>query len=293
MLAFLAARAIPGVEVRRAAIATGARIDARRLPRHASRSRRCRAATRSPRRSASPSVRALPAIVARIRRLFDLGADVARDRRAARRGSAPRARSSRRARGCACRAPGTASSSRCAPCSASRSRWRRRGGSPASSSRRTASRSRRRPRRRARRTSSRAPSASPRPTSRARHAARARRGARARSPRRRSPIRGSSTRDGDLDATVARLRALPGHRRVDRAVHRDARAARAGRLPGRRRRPAARDGRPRPARARRRPRCSRAPSAGGPWRAYAAQHLWSAGARSPHGAPAPTRGEAA
>ena len=74
MLAFLGARAIPGVEV----------VDARRLSPHASRSTAAAAWSRSQpapanraagRRSAFPKLSALPAIIARLRRVFDLAAD--------------------------------------------------------------------------------------------------------------------------------------------------------------------------------------------------------------------------
>ena len=87
MIDFLAARAIAGVEVvdagcyRRTIAIDGAHgtIEVRAARRDGTRSRR---------RSAFPNVRALPAIIARIRRVFDLGADVERDRGAARRGPA-------------------------------------------------------------------------------------------------------------------------------------------------------------------------------------------------------------
>ena len=166
--------------------------------------------------------------------------------RAARRGSAPGARWSRPGPGCACRAPGTASSSRCAPmlgqqitvaaarrlagklvaaygeplatAATTEDGWPD-GGLPAS----------------------RAPGQ--RRTSR-------RSACRARAPRRWRRWRAAAAadprlfdREHDLDGAVARLRALPGHRRVDGAVHRDARAARARCVSGRRHRPLARHGR--------------------------------------------------
>ena len=75
MLAFLRARAIAGVEGSRAR-STAAPCCTTAGPAR-SRSATCRSEPASTRPSASPRVRALPAIVARIRRVFDLGADVA------------------------------------------------------------------------------------------------------------------------------------------------------------------------------------------------------------------------
>ena len=94
MLAFLAARAIPGVEVVDGRRATGAR--SRSTARAArSRSRRSPARTHLAATIALRRRRALPAIVARVRRVFDLGADVERDRARSSRATRASRRSSR------------------------------------------------------------------------------------------------------------------------------------------------------------------------------------------------------
>ena len=80
------------------------------------RATRCRVTVRFPKLSA------LPTIIARLAaRVRSVGRSASRSARSCRRIRRWR-RSSRPGPGCACRAPGTASSSRCAPCSASRSR---------------------------------------------------------------------------------------------------------------------------------------------------------------------------
>ena len=219
-------------------------------------------------------------IIARVRRVFDLAADpapigahLARTRRWR--------RWSRRGRACACPAPGTASSSRCAPILGQQitvSRPRRLAGKlVAAYGERVAGTGARR--RGPDAICSRRPRGSLRPISpRSACPGRARGGAGVAGARPSPPIRPSSAarepRRGDREAALA-----AGDRRMDGAIHRHARAARARRVSRRRYRPAARDGATATAGARRRPMLSRA-ERWRPWRAYAALHLWAAGSPS-------------
>ena len=86
---------------------------------------------------------------------------------------------------------------------------------------------------------------------------------------------------GTFDETHRAAAGAAGLRSVDGAVLGVARAARQRRVSGRRRRAAAQSASWRRRASGRRPRrCSRAPRAWRPWRAYAAQHLWTADARA-------------
>ena len=175
-----------------------------------------------------PGVSALPAVIARVRRVFDLAADVARDRRAPRRGPGCWRRSLQRGPGFACRAPGTASSWRCAPCSGSRSPSPR---PPAG--RALVARLRSRCRGRQRELTHVFPTPESLAADLTPSACRGRAAARsARWPPRPWPIPTSSAQPRARRGGRAPAR-IPGHRRMDRAVHRAARAARAGCLSGR------------------------------------------------------------
>ena len=221
-----------------------------------------RPATPCGRRSASRSCRRLPAIIARMRRVFDLAADPAADRRApgagsgagaAGRGAAGPARARRlgRLRAGGARGPGPADHGD-----------RRGAGWPASWSRPTAQPL-------ADATGDRGPDARlPEPRGagrrgprRARHAAQPARAALSGSLPRRSPTRDLFDRDRGLEEAVdTPASALPRRRRMDGAVHRLARAARARRFSRGRHRPDARHRRPRTAAPLAHPSCSPAPS---------------------------------
>jgi AraC family transcriptional regulator of adaptative response / DNA-3-methyladenine glycosylase II len=227
------------------------------------------ASTRAPPGAAavSDSLRpVLPLVIRRVRAMLDLDADPhGHQRRAARQLSAPTA--------CACRARSAATSWRCAPCSASRSRWRRRARWRSGWS-----------------TASAKPIETPVAGT---HAAV-------------SHARGAGGREGDAlgqlgivrqrqAAIVAIARAVAegrctcmraptcprrcgaqdaaGHRRLDRAVHRHARAALARCLSGRRRRAAEGAGRAAPKNAAR--EAEAASQAWKPWRSYAVVRAWA------------------
>ena len=281
MLAFLAPRAIPGVEV----------VSGRELPRAPSRSAAAaalisvapaRKAPRSMSRSAFPIWRALPQIIARVRRVFDLAADPRRDRRASCRRTRRWRRWSRRGRACAFPAHGTASSSRCARSSASRSPFRPREACRQAGARSMASALARHGVRRSRASAI----VFPRParlaggrSRRARHAARARRSAVTSLARPSPPIRRIFSRARAWSETIARLRALPGigEWTAQYIAMRELRepdafpAADIGLL----RAMAGGDGRrPTPAELLLRAEAWR------PWRAYAALHLWAAAAHA-------------
>ena len=212
--------------------------------------------------------------VARLRRLLDLDADPVAVDEAARRPTRRWRRPSRRCRASGCPARSTAPRRRCAPCSASRSRWprpaRRRRGWP----RRWASGSRPRSRRRRRRTCCsrrprRSPSAAPRCSPGRPGASRPCSGW----PRRSPTARSCSTPGATPPSCAPTLVALPGigpwtaGYLAMRAARRPRRAA--GHRP--RRPPRRRRARP----AVRRRRTSTARAAGwAPWRSYAATHLW-------------------
>ena len=247
VLAFLSARATPGVESVDAVRAIGGRSPS--TARTASSTcPRWSPARRSSLEVRFPDPRALLFIVERVRRVFDLGADpavIGEHLRADPLLRQPLARHP----GFACRARGTASSSRCGPSSDSRSRFaprRRSPGAIAVDVRSRPWRTRRRPIPacfRTRRSSSDAaleragvmPARAEAIRSLARQVA-------ARAPRLGPCIDGR--------ATIAALSALSGHRRLDRAVYRDAGARRARCVSARRSRPAPSGRRPDRARAR-------------------------------------------
>ena len=249
-----------------------------------SRSATCRRRPASARPSASPRVRALPAHrrahPARLRprrRCRD-------DRRASRAGSVAGAADRRSGPACARPAAGTASSWRCAPSSASRSRSRRRASSPA---------------RLVQLCGAAAAGGAAQPAAlrlafpTAAQVAAADLSALGMPNARKAalvalaeaaladPALFQPARHGRGDGGAAARD--PRHRRMDGALHRLARGARDRCFPGQRHRPAARRrrsasaSRPSPAVLQDRAETWR------PWRAYAAQHLWAGGSQAAHG----------